>query len=121
MAAEWIVGLGREAILHPPEIRQAVGVRPRIHAGIGRPALEVERVAPLEDHPVDAAAAAEDLAPGVVDPPAVHERLRLRLVLPVVEAASDRVGQGRRHLDKHVEPIVGPAGLEDQDASRRVG
>ena len=60
--------------------------------------------------------AAEDLAPGVVDPAAVHERLGLGLVLPVVEAAADRERQRRRHVDEHVEAPVGPAGLEDEDA-----
>ncbi len=121
MAAERIVRLGREAVLHPPEVRQAVGVRPGLHARIGGPALVVERVAALEDHAVDAAAAAEDLAPGVVDPPAIHERLRLRLIFPVVVAAADGVGQGRGHLDEDVESVVGPAGLENEDARRRVG
>ncbi len=121
VAAERVVRFGREAVLHPLEVGQAVGVVPGVHPGIGAPALVVERVAALEDHAVDAAAAAEDLAAGVVDAPAVHERLRLRLVLPVVEPAADRIGEGRRHLDEDVEPVVGPAGLEDEDAVRRVG
>ena len=116
VAAPRVVRRRRGAVLHPLEVRQAVGERPRLHPGIGRPALVVERVAALEDHPVDAAAAAEDLAPGVVDPAAVHERLGLRLVLPVVEAAADRERQRRRHVDERVEPPVGAAGLEDEDA-----
>ena len=118
-------GTGRPApppgSLHPLEVRQAVGVVPGRHARVGRPALVVERVAALEDHPVDAARAAEHLAPGVVDPPAVHVRLGLRLVLPVVEPAADRERQRRRHVDEHVPRVVGPAGLEDEDAGRRVG
>src|SRR5205085_3342340 len=44
----------REARLHPLEVREAMRVRPVGHAGIGRPPLEVKRVAALEDHPVDA-------------------------------------------------------------------
>ncbi len=115
-----IVRRGRQAVLHALEVRQAVGVVPALHPGIGRPALVVEGVAALEDHPVDAARAAEHLAPGVVDPSAVHERLGLRLVLPVVEPAADRERQGRRHVDEDVPRIVRPAGLEDEDARRRV-
>ena len=115
VAAPRVVGGGRQARLHPLEVRQAVGVVPGLHPGIGRPALVVERVAALEDLAVDARRAAEDLAAGVVDAPAVHERLRLRLVLPVVVAAADRERQRRRHVDEDVEPVVGPAGLEDED------
>ena len=118
VAAPRIVGRGRERGLHPLEVRQAVGVVPGRHARIGGPALVVERVAALEDLAVDAAAPAEDLAPGVVDPPAVHERLGLRLVLPVVEPASDREGERRRHVDERVDAPVGAAGLEHEHAGR---
>ena len=71
VAAAVLVGAG-EARLHPLEVRQAVGVVPRLHARVGGPALVVERVPALEDHPVDAARAAEHLAAGVVDPAPVH-------------------------------------------------
>ena len=108
-----------EARLHLLEVRQAVGVVPAGHPRVGRPALIVERVAALEDLAVDAGRAAEDLAAGVVDPAAVHERLGLGFVLPVVVAAADREGQGRRHVDEHVEPVVRAAGLEEED--RRAG
>ena len=54
MAAKRIVGGRREARLHLLEVRQAVGMVPRLHPGIGRPAFVVERVAALEDHAVDA-------------------------------------------------------------------
>ena len=112
VAAPRVVGRGRQAGLHLLEVGQAVGVVPGLHPGIGRPALVVERVAALEDLAVDARRAAEDLAAGVVDAPAVHERLGLRLVHPVVVAAADRERQRRRHVDEDVEPVVGPAGLE---------
>ena len=89
VAAAPVVG-ARETALHPLEVGQAVGVVPLLHPGVGGPALVVERVAALEDHPVDARGAAEDLAARVVDAAPVHERLRLGLVLPVVEAVPDR-------------------------------
>ncbi len=120
VAAIWIVGRCRGAVLHPLEVRQAVRVRPRLHARVGRPALVVERVAALEDHPVDRARAAQDLAPRVVDPAAAHERLGLRLVLPVVEPAADRERERGRHVDEDVEAPIGASGLEHEDARRRV-
>ena len=105
-----------EARLHPLEVRQAVRVVPVFEP----PALEVERVAALEDHPVDRARAAEHLAARVVDPPAVHERLGLGLVLPVVEAVADRERERRRHVDVEVPPGVRPPRLEHEHARARV-
>ena len=119
VAAAELVG-AREARLHALEVRQAVRVRPVGQAGIGGPPLVVERVAALEDHPVDAARAAEHLAAGVVDAPAVHVRLGLRLVLPVVELAPDRERQRGRHVNEHVPAVVGPAGFEHQHARRGI-
>ena len=52
----------------------------------------------------------------MVDPPAVHERLGLGLVLPVVEAAADRERQRGRHVDEGVDPPVRTAGLQDEHA-----
>ena len=121
VAAVRVVVVGRGAILHPLEVRQAVGVVPGRHPRIGRPALVVEGVAALEDHPVDAGRPAEHPAAGVVDPPPTHERLGLGLVHPVVEPAADRERQRRRHVDEHVPRVVGAASLEDEDAVRRVG
>ena len=121
VAAVRIVGRRSEARLHSLEIRQAVRVVPGLHAGIRRPSFVVERVAALEDLAVDARGAAEDLAASVVDPPAVHERLGLRLVAPIVESAADREGERRRHVDEDVEPVIRPAGFEDQDARPRIG
>ena len=121
MATERIVGRRGQAGLHPLEVRQAVGVVPGRHAGIGGPALVVERIAALEDLAVDAGRPAQHLAPGVVDPPTVHERLRLRLVLPVVEPAADRERQRRGHVDEDVEAVIGTTGLQHEDPVRRGG
>ena len=119
VAAAILVGAG-QARLHLLEVRQAVRVVPRLHAGVVRPALDVERIAALEDHPVDRARAAQHLAARVVDLAAVHVRLGLGLVLPVVEAAADRPGQRGRHVDEDVPLRVHPAGLEDEHAVRRI-
>ena len=121
MAAERVVGRGGEAVLHPLEVRQAVRVVPLLHAGVGGPALVVQRVAALEDHPVDARRAAEHLAAGVVHPPRIEVRLRLGLVLPVVEAVPDREHQRRRHVHEHVPAPVRPPRLEDEHARRGIG
>src|SRR5581483_12478311 len=61
VAATPVVGAG-EAGLHLLEVRQAMGVVPAARAALVRPALVVERVPALEDHPVDRARAAEDLS-----------------------------------------------------------
>ena len=116
VAAEGVVGRSGEAVLHPLEVGQAVGVVPGLHARIRRPALVVERVAALEDHPVDARRAAQDPAAGVVDAPTAHRRLGLRLVAPVVEARPDRERERRGHVDEDVEAMVAAPGLEDEDA-----
>ncbi len=107
--------------LHALEVGQAVQVVPVLQTLVARPALVVHRVAALEDHPVDRARAAEHLAAGVIDPAALHLRLRLGLVLPVVEPAADRERQCRRHVDERVDAEVGTACLEHQHARRRVG
>ena len=119
--AERVVRGGRQAVLHPLEVGQAVREVPVGHALVGRPALVVQRVAALEDHPVDAARPAEDLAAGVVDTPPVHVRLRLALVLPVVEPVADRDGERGGHVDERVPDVVRPAGLEHQHPGARVG
>ena len=110
----------RQARLHPLEVRQAVREVPAAHAGVGAPPLVVERVAPLKDHPVDAARAAKDLSPGVVDAPVVHARLRLRFVPPVVEAIADRERQRSRHVDVHVPRVVRAPGLEHEHSDRSI-
>ena len=110
-----------EAGLHPLEVRQAVRVGPAFEARVRRPLLEVERVPALEDHPVDRARPAEDLAARVRDAAPTHERLGLRLVAPVVALRADREGQGRRHVDVDVPQRVGTSRLEDEHAGRGIG
>ena len=125
VAAPPLVGadgaVDEQAGLHPLEVGQAVGVAPLLHARLGRPALVVHRVAALEDHPVDARRPAEHLAAGVEHPAAVHVGLGVGPVLPVVEAVADRDRQRRRHVHERVDPPVGVAGLEDQDAGAGIG
>src|SRR2546426_564307 len=82
VAAPGVVPRRGQAVLHPLEVRQAMGVVPGLHARGRRPAIEVERVATLEDHPVDRRRPAEDAAAGVIDPTAAHERLGLRAIAP---------------------------------------
>ena len=110
-----------QAGLHPLEVGQAVRVVPAAHARVRGPALVVQRVAALEDHPVDAAGTAEHLSPGVVDAAAVQVRFGLRLVLPVVEPAADRERERGRHVDEDIPPVVRPPGLQDEHAGGRVG
>src|SRR4051794_36401158 len=50
VATPRVIGSRGGAVLHPLEVRQAVGERPRLHSGIGGPALVVERISALEDH-----------------------------------------------------------------------
>ena len=119
--AELVVGLRGQAGLHAHEVGQAVGVVPGVHPGVGGPPLVVQRVAPLEDHPVDAAGAAEHLAPGVRDPPAAHVRLRLGLVAPVVEPAAAGERQRGGHVDEHVPRVVAAARLQHQHPGGGVG
>ena len=118
--AEGIVDSRGETVLHALEVGQAVRVVPGLHARVRGPALVVQRVPALEDHPVDAARPAQHLPARVVDAPAAHVGLGLRLVLPVVEPAADRERQCGGHVDEHVEPPVRPPRLEHQHAVARI-
>ncbi len=109
-----------QAGFHLLEVRQAVRIVPGLHARVGGPALVVQGVAALEDHPVDAAGAAQHFAAGVVDPAPVHERLGLGLVLPVVQPVPDRVGQRGRHVNEHVPRVIRAARFEHQHLVGRV-
>jgi hypothetical protein len=51
----------------------------------------------------------------VVHASTVHVRFGFALVLPVVEAAADRVGQGCGHVDEDVELPVLASGFEYED------
>ena len=110
-----------KARLHPLEVRQAVRPVPVLEPRQRAPLVVVHRVAALEDHPVDARRATQHLAAGVVHPSPVHERFRLGLVLPIVEATADRKCERGRHVDEHVPLPVAPPGLDDQHAVRCVG
>ena len=116
-----VVGRGGQAVLHPVEVRQAVRVVPVAHAGVRTPALVVHRIAALEDHPVDAAGAAEHLAAGVVDAAAVHVRLGFGLVFPVVETTSDGKRQRRGHVHEHVPQRIVAARFQNQNLVGLVG
>ena len=110
----------REARLHALEVRQAVREVPVAHAVVCGPAFEVERVAALEDHPVDAARAAEHLAARVVDAAVVHVRLGLRLVHPVVALVPDRERERSRHVDERVPDVVGTSRFEHEHGRGRI-
>src|SRR5207249_3943907 len=83
------------------------------------PALEVERISAREDHAVDTARSAEHFAACVIDPPTVHERLRLGSISPIVETAPDGHREGCRHVDEDVPAIIGLARFEHQDHAVR--
>ena len=119
-AAAVVVG-ARDARLHALEVGQAVRVAPALEPGLGRPLLVVERVAALEDHPVDRARPAEHLAAGMGDAAPVHERLRLGCVAPVVVRVPDRKRERRGHVDVRVPPGVGAPGLEHEHARSGIG
>ena len=110
-----------QAGLHALEVREAVTVVPVGHAGFGGPLVVVGGVPALEDHAVDGAGAAKHLSPGVVDPPTSHVGLGIAPVPPVVEAAPDGEGQGRRHVDEDVPLVVPAPGLQHQDPVGGVG
>jgi len=78
-------------------------------------------MAALEDHGVDAAGTPDQLPAGVLQPPAVHVRLGLGLVAPVVEPAADRETQRAGHVHEEVPQVVWSSGLEQQHAVGRVG
>ena len=53
-----------------------------------------------------------------MDPPAVHERLGLRDILPAELRVSHRVRQGRGHVNE--EAVVPGTGLDQQDCGGTV-
>ena len=110
----------RETVLHPLEVGQAVRVVPVLETGLRRPALVVERVAALEDHPVDRARPAEDLAASVIHATAVHVRFGLGLVHPVVALVSDRERECGRHVDEYIPEVVHPPGFQHEHVGGRI-
>ena len=120
VAVERIVGRRGETVLHAFEVRQAVCVVPTSHAALGRPFFVVQRIAALEDHPVDAPGAAEHLAAGVVDAPAAEVWFWLGFELPVVEAIADRHRQRRRHRNQRIPDVIPAPGFKEQHLARAV-
>ncbi|MOA13089.1 hypothetical protein D3C78_1331210 [compost metagenome] len=96
------------------EVRQAVQVGPVFQAWQFCPAVEVHGVTADVAHAVDQRRATQALAATAFHPAAVHVRLRVGLVGPVVAAALQREGQGGRHLGTEVEAVVGATGFQQQ-------
>jgi hypothetical protein len=117
VSAQFIVGIGCERVFHPVEVREAVREVPRFHAGVGAPALVVERVSALEDHAVDGAGAAQHLATGMGHAAAAHVRLGIGFVAPVIERVAAGEGQRGGHLDEKVPGVVASSGFKNQDAA----
>ena len=103
------------------KVGQIVGVVPVLHTGILAPALIVHGIAANVDHAVDAARAAQHLAPPVENTPVVHVRFRFALVTPVIEFVAQRDRQSGRHVDEDIPDIVGASGLQHQHPVGRVG
>ena len=93
------------------EQRQHVVPRPS-RVAERRPVVVILFLAAHVDHRVDGGAAAENLAARVVDRSACKVLVRLRLVAPVGAWIGDRVEIADRDVDP--EPVVLPAGLEEQ-------
>jgi len=96
------------------EVREAVEVGPVFQAWQFRPAVEVHGVATDVAHAVDQRRATQALATATFHAAAVHVRLRVGLVGPVVAAALQREGQGGGHLGAEVEAVVGATGFQQQ-------
>ena len=99
------------------EIGQAIAVAPVGGAAL-LPLVKVAGVAAHIDHAVDRRRAADHLAARAVKPAAVHMGFWLGLELPVVALHVHRDRQRGRHLDE--DAAVAAAGLEHEDAARRV-
>ena len=95
------------------EIRQHVAVRPSLGPFL-RPPLEILGIAADIDETVDRRRAAQHLAAGGMQAPAVKMRLGLGVIEPVVLRHVHRNGERRGHLD--VNRAVGAAILEQEHA-----
>jgi hypothetical protein len=95
----------------PAEVRQDIGIRPAGEPG-GGPAVVIAGVAADIGHRVDRRAAADDLAAGAFDAPAVNVRLGLGEVHPVVQPPLEDAAPAERDLDPRV--AVPPAGFQQQ-------
>jgi hypothetical protein len=82
------------------------------------PVVVILALAAHVDHGVDGGASAQDLAPGIVQDPAVQAGLGLGLEHPVGAGVAD----GKEITDRDVEPdpVVLAAGLEQADRVARI-
>ena len=99
------------------EIGKHMGVRPGVEP-VRRPSLVVAAMAAHIDHGVDRRRAADHLAAGAFDAAAVHRRLGLGEIHPVVAAALQHPAPAERDMDPRV--AVPAARLEHQHARVRV-
>src|SRR5215470_9903563 len=101
------------ACLRTLEIGQHMRIGPARQSVAG-PAIVIERVAADVDHGVERGGAAEHATARPIEATAVHVRLRLGLVRPIVSGVAEIVGERRRHLD--LPGTVLGAGLEQKYA-----
>ena len=97
-----------------------MGVIPFAHSRISTPSLVIQRISPLENHPVNAGRTTQDLASAMSDATSAHVRLRLRGIHPVIQLVAYGKHQRRWHVDKYVKPIVGTTCLKYQHRIVRV-
>ena len=116
VATARIVWLSRSGGFHAVEVRQAVGEVPVLHARVLAPLLVVHRVTALVDHAIDGGGSAKDLAASMVDAAAVHLRLWIGLVHPVVVLCADWEREAGWHVDKQIPQGIWAASLKDQHA-----
>lgn len=102
------------------EVRQHVAVAPVFQARPLGPMVEIQCIAADVAHAVDQRRAAQSLAAPAFHASVVHMRLRLGLVGPVVATALQRECQRRRHLCAEIQPIIRPAGFQQQHADARI-
>ena len=104
-------------VLGLDEVGQHVVERPACVPEL-TPVIEVLRLAADVEQSVDRAGAAEDLPARPVEAAPVERRLRFGLVAPI----RGRIVHGLEVADWYVDPGIGilAAGLEQQDAGRRV-
>ena len=101
------------------EHRQAVRPAPGRVAREFGPGVVVTRLTSHVDHAVDAGTAAQHLATGVAQPPAVQPRVGLGGIQPVGARVADAVQITHRDVDPDI--VVLPPSLDQQDAALRVG
>ena len=113
-----VLAVAEEMILEPPEARQHLAPTP---TGKARrlPAVVVGRLSPHADHRVDGRRTADHLAARIGERAAVEARLGLGAEHPI----GARVADGEKIADRDVvpDPVVPPAGFEQQHAAPRIG